>query len=195
MKSARSWIAACTMAALAAASHAVEVPISGTLSEDDPTYTRVLVGDPPTLLSGVGTAVSYDVFPFYVTLSGTYFAETLSADLTISPDAFTADDTFITLYQNAFNPAAGLSNALIANDDSGLGSLSLATKALTAGTQYYLVVTSYANEQFGPYTGRLNSTTGVGQVILGSVPELPTWAMLAAPLAVGAAWRRRRKVA
>jgi hypothetical protein len=72
--------------------------------------------------------------------------------------------------------------------------LSLASKALTAGTQYYLVVTSFTNGQLGNYTGHLNSATGLGQVVLGAVPELPTSSMMLLSLcAVGARVRARQK--
>jgi hypothetical protein len=195
MRSVRSWVALSTMLGLSQVALAVDVPFSGTLSVSDPTYNRTLGGNPPTGLSGVGSAVTYDVLPFYVTASSTYVAETLSANFTLPTGAFSADDTFITIYQTAFNPAAALTNAIIADDDGGGGSgLSLATKALTAGTQYYLVVTSFTNGQLGDYTGHLNSTTGVGQVVLGAVPELPTSAMMLLSLgAVGALTRARQK--
>ncbi len=190
MRSVRSWVALGTMLGLSQLALAVDVPFAGTLSATDPTYNRTLSGNPPSGLSAAGTAVRYDVLPFYVTLNDTYLAETLSA--VFSPG--TADDTFITIYQNAFNPLAALTNALIADDDSGAGSLSLATKALTASTQYYLVVTSFSNGALGDYTGHLNSSTGLGQVVIGAVPELPTSAMMLLSLgAVGGLLRSRQK--
>ncbi len=189
MRSVQSWLVLGTMLGLSQTALAVSVPFSGALSVTDPTYNRTLSGNPPTSLSGVGTAVSYDVFPFYVTVNDTYLAETLSA--AFSPG--TADDTFITLYQTAFNPLAALTNAVIADDDAGAGNLSLVNKALTAGTQYFLVVTSFGNGAFGNYSGRLDSATGLGQVVLGAVPELPTSAMMLLALALGGALVRARQ--
>lgn len=189
MRSVHSLIALSTLLGLSQAALAVDVPFSGALTVSDPIYNRTLTGNPPGGLSGVGTTVSYDVLPFYVTLNSTYVAETLSA--AFSPG--TADDTFITIYQTAFNPLAPLTNAIIADDDGGVGALSLATRALTAGTQYFLVVTSFGNFALGSYTGHLDSTTGVGQVVLGAVPELPTSAMMLLALALGGAVLRSRQ--
>jgi hypothetical protein len=189
MRTVRSWVTLGTMLGLSQVAFAVDVPFSGALSATDPTFNRTLVGNPPTSLSGVGTAVSYDLLPFYVTLNDTYLAETLSA--TLSPG--TADDTFIAIYQTAFNPLSPLTNVVIADDDTGVGNLSLATKALTAGTQYYLVVTSFSNGAFGNYTGHLDSTTGLGQVVLGAVPELPTSAMMLLSLGMAGALLRTRQ--
>ena len=129
-------------------------------------------------------------FPFFVTANNTYLLETLSAAFTTG----TADDTFISVYRNTFNPAAALTNVVAADDDAGPGHLSTLSTALLAGTQYFLVVTSFANAQFGPYTGHLNSTTALGQVVLGAVPELPTSVLMLTPLVIGGlvAARRRR---
>ncbi len=183
MRTVRSWVALGSLLGLSQAVWAVDVPFFGALSATDPTYNRTLSGSPPVGLSGAGTAVSYDLLPFYVTLNDTYLAETLSA--TLSPG--TADDTFIAVYQTAFNPLTPLVNVVVADDDAGVGNLSLATKALTAGTQYYLVVTSFSNGAFGSYTGHLNSSTGLGQVVLGAVPELPTSAMMLLSLGMAGA--------
>jgi hypothetical protein len=189
MRAYRSWVLAGTVLGLAQAALAVDVPFAGTLSPNDPVYNRTLSGNPPGGLSAVGTAVTYDLYPFYVSANGTYLAETLSARF--APG--TADDTFITIYQGSFNAGAPLANAIIADDDSGVGGLSLATKALTSGTQYYLVVTSFANGQLGDYTGHLNSTNNLGQVILGAVPELPTSTLMLSAMAVVALAARRRR--
>lgn len=190
MQSARSFFVAGTLFGLVAQAAAVDVPIAGSLAVTDPVYNRTTSGAPPAGLSAVGTAVSYDVFPFFVTANNTYLLETLSAAFTTG----TADDTFISVYRNTFNPAAALTNVVAADDDAGPGNLSTLSTALLAGTQYFLVVTSFANAQFGPYTGHLNSTTALGQVVLGAVPELPTSVLMLTPLVIGGlvAARRRR---
>jgi hypothetical protein len=167
---------------------AATTPFVGTLSGTDPTFNRPLAGNPPGGLSGVGTAVSYDLLPFYVTAADTFTMRTTSASL--SPG--TADDTFIVLYQNAFNAGAPLANALQADDDSGPGALSQMSRALAPGVQYYLVVTSFSNGALGDYTGNIQNP-GNGAAVLGLVPEPSTAMMMIAALAVGglAASRRR----
>jgi PEP-CTERM motif len=179
-------------ASLMSLASAATTNFAGSLSATDPTFNRPLSGTPPGGLSGVGTAVSYDLYPFYVTASASFTLQTLSANL--APG--TADDTFIVLYQTAFNPLAPLTNAIAADDDTGVGSLSLITTALNAGVQYYLVSTSFANGAFGGYDGNI-SATGAPAAILGMlpVPEPSSALMMLAGLGVaGLLVARRRRV-
>jgi len=169
------------------AAFAAPVSFSGELTASDPTFNRPFT---TTFLSGAGTNVAYDVYDFHVSANGVYSVESTS---------FThpAADTFLALYQGAFNAASPLANLLAVDDDSGAGLLSLINQALQADNQYFLVFTSYGNNQFGSYTGRFDTVSGGGQVILGAedsneVPEPGTLALL--PLAaLGAAMARRRK--
>lgn len=193
MNSIRSWIAAVGIAALSQATLAAPVALSGSLSAGDPVYNRVLAGNPPSGLSIVGTSVSYDAYAFHVTANSSYLLQILSAAFTTG----VSDDTFITLYQTAFDAASPLTNALRADDDSGLGSLSSMTLALNAGVNYFLVVTSFDNGQFGDYTGQLsNASGGGGDVVLDSVttdvPE-PSMLMLVPMALSGLALTRRRR--
>lgn len=146
-------------------------------------------GHPPTGLSAVGNAVTYDLLPFYVTAADTYTLQTLDAQFA-SPSL--ADDTFLVLYRNAFNPLSPLTNALSADDDTGAGFLSSITFGLTTGVQYFLVTTSFVNGAFGSYAGSI-SNGGAGTAILGTVPEPSTTAMMLVALAAGAGVVARRR--
>lgn len=174
---------------------AAPVSFSGSLADSDPTYRRViptLLGIlPPLLLSPIGSHVAYDVFGFSVSANGTYSMETTSANFATGP----SDDTFITLYKNHFNPAAPLLNAVEADDDDGAGRLSFINRSLTAGTAYFLVVTSFANGQYGQYNGQISGpVNGNGRVLMdpNAVPTPSTLALVPLALAAMALARRRR---
>jgi len=153
----------------------------------------VQAGNPPTVLSAAGTSVRYEIYNFYVTMTGSYRMETLSAAFTTG----TADDTFITLYNGgSFNAANPLFGALVADDDAGAGSLSLINRNLLGDTNYALVVTSFSNGQLGNYSGIIAAGTGQpGDVIGGALPvsEPATGALVAMALAGPALSRRRTR--
>ncbi len=181
---------ASTLLVCAQAASAATLPFVGALGSGDPVFNRPLSGNPPTGLSAAGTAVSYDVFPFFVTSADTYTLQTLTAVL--APN--TPDDTFMVLYQTAFNAASPLTNALQADDDAGAGSLSLISRPLIPGVQYYMVVTSFFNGAFGDYTGSI-SNPGTGTAVLGVVPEPSTALMMLGALALGGVIAARRRQA
>lgn len=185
MHAIRSIISAVVLSALSQVALAAPMLVTGVLSETDPLYNRPLSGNPPTMLSGVGTAVYYDVFSFHVTTNGNYVMKTVDAAFA-DPVGFISNDTFITLYQTGFDPASPLANALIADDDSGAGQLSSITRSLNAGTDYFLVVTSYSNYTVGSYSATFDSAVGTnGQVVLGlnNVPEPVSLALVGLGLA------------
>jgi hypothetical protein len=192
MFSPRSCLAAFGLVTLSQLALAAPVAFSGALSADDPTFNRTLGGSPPSSLSAVGTAVSYDVLGFHVTASGSYLMETLSASLSNG----SADDTFIALYRDAFDPTQALLNIVEADDDAGSNLLSRMSRALDVGTSYFLVITSFDNGQLGDYAGRFDTVAGGGQVVIdglpNGVPEPSTLLLGPAALAAAALTRRRR---
>jgi hypothetical protein len=175
------------VAFVARAAAAAPVMFSGELSPTDNFFQR-----PFSLfeLSAVGTHNAYDTYGFQVTADGTYSIEATRFDGLES-------DTFLALYRGSFDAAAPLANLLQFEDDGGDGYLSLLIGTLQANTNYVLVFTSYRSDIFGAYTGRFDTVSGDGQVILDGVSEVPEPGTLALlPLAMlGLALARRRRSA
>jgi PEP-CTERM motif len=140
-----------TAAALGSASAAI-ITFSGDTT-GGPTYNRTLSGAPPTNLSGVGTAVPYQTLGFTVDTTGTYVMQTTSAN-------WSSADTYLSLYSFSFDPSLPLLNIIAADDDAGTNALSLINSVLTTGVQYYLVVASFENSEFGAFTGTIESASG-----------------------------------
>ncbi len=153
-----------------------------------PTWTRPNANGvlAPTALSTTATATSFTVQPFTVPTAGTY-----DIFSTVGTPVW---DNYTFLYSGSFDSTQPLINCLIGNDDFSGTTTSGFTKALTAGTQYYLVTTGYSDTAFGAYS---NSITGPGQASLGAaaVPEPGTLALLVPGLGalVGGVVIRRRK--
>ena len=148
-----------------------------------PTWNRPLSGTPPSGMSGVGTSVPYDEFAFTVDASGAY--DFLS--LGVTPTNW---DNFLVLYQTAFSPLSPLMNVIVANDDfPGIGRAGFNGVSLTAGTQYFLITTGFANTSVGEFS---NTITGEGNVTPGAVPEPTSLILLGTGLVGLRAWRKRR---
>ncbi|MES2754802.1 MAG: PEPxxWA-CTERM sorting domain-containing protein [Pseudomonadota bacterium] len=148
-----------------------------------PTYQRTLGGTPPTGLSGIGTAVPYQTFGFTTSVSGSYAFEVTAGY-----------DNFLSLYQNAFNPANALSNVLVSNDDNPTIGLSGFTRNLTNGTQYFLVSTGYSNTDFGTFNGVVTGPAALNFAGVAAVPEPAAWALLILGFgAIGSTLRRNRR--
>jgi hypothetical protein len=131
-----------------------EFTYSGTTATD-PFWTR-----PDESLTSVPFwAISrYDVQTFTVPTTTNYTITSTAA----------AWDNFIVLYQNGFNAAAPLTNAVLANDDfTGPGTSRIAT-TLVAGTTYHLVTTGFWLGASGNFTNTISDA-----------PEPATWLMIA----------------
>ena len=112
-----------------------------------PTYNRVNANGTavPTALSTSATATFYEAKTFTVPTTGSY--NVISS--AVSPTNW---DNYTTLYNGPFNPAAPLTNALIANDNQPtIGLSGFAGITLTAGVSYTLVTAGAANSNFGSY--------------------------------------------
>lgn len=176
----------------AVAANAQTLTWSGAITANDPVYNRTFSDG--TGLSGVGTAVGYDVQLFHVSASGSYVFESNQTW-----------DGMIFVYENAFNAATPLANWKAGDDDTfggftlipggggsriapptnGFGSMNL-----VAGVQYFAITASFNNGGTGSYTNAIGG--GPGTVIAGAVPEPMTMTVLALG-AVAALRRRNRK--
>lgn len=166
--------------ALLAGSAVADVEVYNGDTTGGSTFNRALAGNPPTGLSGVGTAVRYEVVPMYVDIGASVLF-----DITAAGDGF---DTFMHLYgPGGFNPGSALSNVIIGDDDAGTGSNSLFTTNLSGATQYYVVVSGFDNADFGTYTLQMSSSSA--NITIGNVPAPGALAMLGV---AGLVARRRR---
>jgi hypothetical protein len=190
----------------------------GSLTTSDPTFTR------PN--GTAGAPYFYDVYALSVTATGAYTFELSSLNTTGTPS--NALDTYLLVYANTFNPAAPTGQIGL-NDDftgtltvlpgpfGGLGYTATSTGFqnaqpgsrllnlnLTAGTPYFMVVTSFLSTTAAPPAGTSGQRIGnyvfgvgggPGSVVVAPVPE-PTTTALLGVMAAGAlglrAWRKRK---
>jgi hypothetical protein len=96
----------------------------------------------------IGSSVYYKTFSFVAPTTAAVTFTITAANLTPG----TADDSYMAIYQTAFNPAAPATNFLRADDDAGAGALSLFTQNLTAGNTYIIVVSTYNNNVTGTFS-------------------------------------------
>jgi hypothetical protein len=210
-----------SLIALTSASYGDTVFLNGALTTSDPTFHH-----PSASTTGTGIQY-YDVYAFTVTANGSYIFEAASVNTTNNPS--NALDTFLVVYANVFNPVAPGSGQAFdddftgtrtvlpgpyaangvtatstgfvgANPGSRLGGPPDPVMNLVAGTNYFLVVTSFRSTD-QPQTGTNAQPTGTyylgltgpGTIVI--VPEPSTTALIGI---VGAgvlglcAWRKRK---
>lgn len=140
---------AAALCVTSAASAQTVLEFYGSITSAGPASNRI---SSLTGLSSYGTHNYFSTIPF--SSSGTVTMETTHAFLNVSGSE---DDTWLSLYKNAFDPASALTNAVNYDDDSGGGNyLSLLTQNVAAGEKYVLVVTTYEPSSTGPYTLRMS---------------------------------------
>ncbi len=104
--------------------------------------------------------------------SGSYTMQTLASNSFTTTDLTSGDfgqyDTFIFVVQGAFDPASPNANVIACDDDVGpdcatapLECLSSATAALTGGTSYTIVITTYGNDVGGTVAIETNGSASV----------------------------------
>lgn len=124
-----------------------------------------------------GMGVSYNAITFTVNDDGPY-------SFTVHGLGF---DTFLFLYQSAFDPNDVFTNGVAGNDDAVSLTTSGFESDLTAGTRYVVVVTGFEAGEAGQY-----SLTVSGNGLITAVPEPSAWLMLALGLAVVGYTGRRK---
>ncbi len=141
----------------------------GTLSSTSPKWNRNNTGT--TCTATAGTNQYYEIFPFTVSTTGSYtfYMCTPGTDW----------DGFASVYQNAFNganPCGVPANHLYSDDDANSGGNCnddpLITVALTAGTSYFIVTSSWNNNTTGAFQWNF---TGPAGATLSATATANTW--------------------
>ena len=123
--------------------------INGTITTSSPSYVRPEGDNITTYVPGVN--VLYKAYYFIAPSSGSF---------TFATTAGTITDSYISLYQNSFDPANPATNFVRADDDvSASVFFSSLTQTLTAGTTYILVVSGWSASVTGTFT--MTSNPGI----------------------------------
>ncbi len=127
--------------------------INGTITANSPSYVRP-AGDDLTNNATTYSPASTVLYKPY------YFVAPSSGSFTFTTTAGTITDTYISLYQNSFDPANPATNFVRGDDDiTSTNFLSSLTQTLTAGTTYILVVSGWSPNVTGSFT--MTSTPGI----------------------------------
>lgn len=139
---------------------------TGALDADDSTYNRAVSC---TQLSGVGTAVPFDILFLTNNASGTATL-VVSSSLVGGGACGDANDTFFTLYNGSFNPASPLTNCLAVSDDiAGAGNrCSSLSFAIPAGETRVVAIAGFNNatDPAGLFSYQINFAAGTTPVEL-----------------------------
>jgi Fungalysin metallopeptidase (M36)/PKD-like domain/Fungalysin/Thermolysin Propeptide Motif len=100
-----------------------------------------------------GASVYFKTISFVAPTTGSFTFSTIAALLTPG----SSDDTYLSLYQTAFNSTTPATNFLKGDDDAGVGALSLITQNVTAGTTYIIVISTFDNNVEGSFTLQCSS--------------------------------------
>jgi len=104
---------------------------------------------------------------FTVPSNATYTIETTSSEMTF----YGGPDTFIAIYNTAFNPASPATGLVACADDDGVGYLSKVTPALLTGTTYTIVITSYYDTAHSAVSGNGGTDIITGAVTASFTPN------------------------
>jgi hypothetical protein len=134
--------------------------ISDSLTTSSPTYMRA-DGNNATVYVASGVTGHYQTFTFVASASGNVSFEITDASLT-GADSY---DTYMSIYQTAFNPTSPATNFLRGDDDSGaLQFASKLTHNLVAGTTYIVVISTYSPDVTGTFTIESNPAVFAGGI-------------------------------
>jgi hypothetical protein len=127
------------------------------LDADDSTYNRATTC---AALSGVGTAAAFDTITI-TNNSGVVANFIVTSSLVGGGACGDPNDTFFTLYNTSFNPAAALTNCLAVNDDiaAAANRCSTLTFSIPIGGVRILVVSAFNNaDDGGLFSYQINFT-------------------------------------
>jgi hypothetical protein len=124
--------------------------VRGTLTSSSPTYQRGINDRNSTVYTGAPSAnYYYAAYTFVAPASAPFYIETIDGTLVGESSPY---DTYLSLYQNSFNPASPATNFLRGDDDSGIPLYgSRIGHNVVAGTTYIVVVTTYSTLRVGGF--------------------------------------------
>lgn len=113
---------------------------SGTITLTD-ANTNLIIASASATCVQYSNIYHYDVYPFVVSVSGSYTFNRTGAG------------SVYNFYANSFNPASGCSNWIASNYTDGVGTAAALTVTFVAGTPYFLVQGVFGTNSTTPNTG------------------------------------------